>query len=458
MRIKITAIFLITLTILTACSESIPPNTVIEETRKTDVIYAGNNIYYELTAHQISPISESNSEHYKDLAIGDIVRVNAIIRSETINFGYAGGTTYITFEDISEIDIISDEYYQENDFGAIPIDKNKFPAEESAADGASVEMQLRYNAWKYLYDGEKGCYISVIASTLGREIYGRHGIEKNTVLENGIITGEYDRFVSIPYGGYECLLLVNDDVAVSDIEKGLASGDYSEFYFIAKVALRSLYFSGENIENLSVDYAYQGDGVFLTLSESKYNNLNLTEFTDCSDYQVGEVFRINADFISQALRHQGNFASERIIDKLHSIEKISPENIVSIEETSIVEFSPTTPFKDRKQYVYFVDITYAKTAYNTDTGKTLMMVSIPATRESVRHYKLFEDGEHVGDFNELQTFDDEKAKIRHVVFFNNRVGEPVFSLADLENRLNSGDLSDIYYIGYGYLDVLFPNR
>ena len=441
---------------LTACTPLVlnegepTPNEIAYDTRTTDVIYAGDNIYYEFNTHQVHPIYEENSKYYADLNIGDIVRMNAKLCTETTTSGVAGGTSTITFEEIYDMKIVTEEYYRDNNFGAVMVSTNITLPKES---------NLRYSAWKYMYNEDRDIYITVIATTWGNGI----------AFENGKKVGEYDRYITFPYMGYDWLLLVNDDVSIAEIEQGLDSGDYSKFYCLTKCHPAYSYIWGEpksNLKNLTVDYVYRGNGEFVTLEESAtdvqgfrhLSPLNLTEFTDCTDYKISEVFRINADFIHQVLRDQGKIKKERIIDKLYSIENVTSE-YGSGDGTDVFQFSPST-LLDEKTYHFFINICWSRPVvycYNTDTKKYVTIIKIPATSEYVEHYSIFEDGELIGDFNELNVFDNEKTNIRYVVFFNNIVGEECFSLDDLENKLKSGDLSDIYYIGKGDLDVLFPS-
>ena len=293
-----------------------PPNTVREETRTTDVIYFGNQRYYELNAHQVQSIYEDNSEYYKNLSVGDIVRINTKIRSETVNFGAAGGMTTITFEDIYSFEIVTEEYYRDNNFGAIDVEKNML-----LTDGNDVS-NVWLNGWKYIYSKDKGCYVSILATT------GSKGI----VFENGKKTGEYDYYLDFPLKEYKWLILVNDTVSIAEIETGLTTGDYSKFYCFAKILppYRTFDYIESNIKNFTLNIKYQGNDKFSVQNPPSvlgYYYLNeidviLSEYADCSKYEIGDIFKINADFIHEGFRNARHSKRGSVIEKLYMIEKL----------------------------------------------------------------------------------------------------------------------------------------
>lgn len=388
-----------------------------EEVMTVDLIYNGNKTFIDLygetpsfTPHHWG-ICETVTEYYKDVNVGDIARFNANFLLHTYTEGASGGYTSITIGEVNSFEIVTDFYYTDNDIEKIEVGKNIVSVD---TDFWKLANSLGY--WRYAYNTDTNSYISVIDS-----------VGKQLIIENGNIAYEFDEKLLIDIGDFKYLIFANKDTTVREIESEIKSGEFTKIFCLTKMKSKDSQSRESNVEEITRDFIYRGDNKFFSDNTGQELAIQI-DFWDCSEYQIGDIFRISGEF-AYAMS-SGRYNMEAIYD----VENVTKEYYKKGDKEAFVYSSKENI--SMETYDFFMKYWTSRWLYFYDTAKDkyISIVKVDATHEHPEYYAVFENGEFVSkhDYFGVKDKGDKRIVFLGTVSF------------DVE-----------YYLGGGYTDVIF---
>jgi len=207
-------VFMLIVLILTAVyycirkAEPIDGFTQFNKDITLDLMYLRNKTFYDQSKN-IDYYNGISDFDYSEIQVGDIIRFHGDFK--IADYESIDGS----IEKIDKWDNLTDEYYRNNDFGAIEI-----------VDDYSKDLycMAASNRWFYLHNKTKDKYISIVFNYPNGFM----------VIENGELQGYYKEKKSIYYDGMTHFYLAQDYISEKDILEMLETNKYQNIYYVGK--------------------------------------------------------------------------------------------------------------------------------------------------------------------------------------------------------------------------------